>query len=204
MILPIVAYGDPVLRKKTEEVELEEVELKELIDNMFETMYNAPGVGLAAPQIGESLRLFVVDSEQLFKEQEENKNGNGEGKDEVKFTGEPIKQAFINPQMIKEYGKKWIYEEGCLSIPGIREDVQRDDTIIIRYFDQAYKQHEKEFTGITARIIQHEYDHIEGVLFTDRIKPLKRQMLRNRLGAISKGEVEVAYKMLFPAKKKAR
>ena len=200
MILPIVAYGDPVLRKKSKEVEKDQSGLKDLIANMFETMYDAPGVGLAAPQIGQSLRLFVMDSEQLFKEQEEVEDE----KDKKVYTGEPLKQVFINPTIIKEYGKKWVFEEGCLSIPGIRENVEREDTVVISYYDEKFKHHEKEFTGITARIIQHEYDHIEGVLFIDRIKPLKKQFIKGKLENISKGNVEVAYKMSFPQKKKAR
>ncbi|GIV35488.1 MAG: peptide deformylase [Chitinophagales bacterium] len=200
MTLPIVAYGDPVLRKKTEEIQPGHAGLAELIENMFETMYNAPGVGLAAPQIGQSLRLFVVDSEQWLRENEKTQSEPAENH----LTGEPIKQVFINPRMIKEYGQKWTYQEGCLSIPGIREDVQRLDKIVIRYFDENFHEYEKEFTGITARIIQHEYDHIEGILFTDRISPLRRQILKNRLQAISKGDVQVDYKMLFPARKKSR
>lgn len=200
MILPIVAYGDPVLRKKAKKIEKNHPGLDDLIESMFETMYDAPGVGLAAPQVGQSVRLFVVDSEQLFKEDEE--DGETQKGDKPKYTGTPLKQAFINPVMVKEYGKKWVFEEGCLSIPGIREDVEREDTVVIRYHDQKFKEHEKEFDGITARIIQHEYDHLEGVLFVDRIKALKRQFLKNRLEAISRGDVEVAYKMLFPQKKK--
>lgn len=202
MILPIVAYGDPVLRKKSKEIEKDHPGLNDLIASMFETMYEAPGVGLAAPQVGHSVRLFVMDSEQLFKEDEENKEK--KEKEKPKYTGVPIKQAFINPVILKEFGKKWVFEEGCLSIPGIREDVEREDTVVIRYHDQDFKVHEKQFDGITARIIQHEYDHIEGVLFVDRIKALKRQFLKNRLEAISQGKVEVAYKMAFPQKKKHR
>jgi len=202
MILPIIAYGDPVLRKKTASIEKDYPGLKELIADMFETMHEAPGVGLAAPQIGKSVRLFVVDSAQLFAEDEEDSKKKDNGK--AKFTGEPIKQAFINPKIIREFGKKWIYEEGCLSIPGIREEVERDDTLVIQYQDENFNFHEKEFNGITARIIQHEYDHIEGLLFIDRIKALKRQLLKSKLAGISKGEVEVAYKMLFPLQKKIR
>lgn len=201
MTLPIVAYGDPVLRKRAKEVEKDHPGLQDLIANMFETMYEAPGVGLAAPQVGESLRLFVVDSEQLFKEDEDADENEISKKD---YTGEPLKQVFINPEIVKEHGKKWVFEEGCLSIPGIRENVEREDTLVIRFYDERFQLHEKEFDGITARIIQHEYDHIEGILFVDRIKPLKRQFLKNKLEAISKGNVEVAYKMLFPQKKKVR
>ena len=202
MIMPIIAYGDPVLRKKTAQVDKDYPGLRDLIADMFETMHGAPGVGLAAPQVGHSIRLFVVDSEQLFKEDEEGAEKKNNGK--PKFTGQPIKETFMNPKVIKEFGKKWIYEEGCLSIPGIREDVERDDTVVIQYYDYNFKFHEKEFDGITARIIQHEYDHLEGVLFVDRIKVLKRQLLKSKLSDISKGKVEVAYKMLFPMLKKRR
>ncbi|HXH17482.1 MAG TPA: peptide deformylase [Chitinophagales bacterium] len=203
MILPIVAYGDSILRKKAAEVEKNHPGLKELIADMFETMHEAPGVGLAAPQIGQSIRLFVVDSEQLFREDDEDsEKSKNNGK--PKFTGQPIKEVFINPTIVKEFGKKWVYEEGCLSIPGIREDVERDDTVLIQYYDQDFNFREKEFDGITARIVQHEYDHIEGVLFIDHIKALKRQLLKSKLAAISRGEVEVAYKMAFPLQKKKR
>ncbi len=202
MKLPIIAYGDPVLRKTAQEIDKDYPGLDELIENMFETMYDAPGVGLAAPQIGKSIRLFIVDSEQLLKEDEEDEKQSRKKSEKLK--GEPIKEAFINPVMLKEFGKKWTYEEGCLSIPGIREDVSREDTIVIRYFDREFKQHEKQFDGITARIIQHEYDHIEGILFVDHINTLKRQLLRTRLSAISKGDVKVDYKMKFPVAKKGR
>src|SRR5437773_10190751 len=202
MTLPIVAYGNPVLRKKGAQVEKGLPGLQELIADMFDTMHEAPGIGLAAPQIGHSLRLFVVDNVQLFKEDKEDAKNKANGK--PKFTGEPLKQVFINPKIVKEFGKKWTYEEGCLSIPGIREEVERDDTVVIQYHDQDFKFYEKEFDGITARIIQHEYDHIEGVLFVDRIKALKRQLLKSKLANISKGDVEVAYKMSFPMQKKKK
>lgn len=207
MILPIVAYGDPVLRKKTEEVDEDYPNLKQVIADMFETMYNAPGVGLAAPQVGYSIRLFVVDSEQIFNEEEEEPESKKDRRKKAKEK-EPeevgIKQAFINPIMLKEYGKPWAYEEGCLSIPGIREDVERKDSIVIEYYDENFELHEKEFNGLTARIIQHEYDHIEGILFTDRLKPLKKRLIQNKLEGISKGYVDVAYKMVFPNIKKGR
>jgi peptide deformylase len=213
MILPIVAYGDPVLRKKTEEIDENYPGLKDLIANMYETMYYAPGVGIAAPQIGHSIRLFVIDSEQIFTEDEEEETANESEADrknrskkakerEPEETG--IKSAFINPIMVKEFGKMWSYEEGCLSIPTIREDVERKDSIIIEYYDENWELHEKEFTGLTARIIQHEYDHIEGILFTDRLKPLKKRLLKNKLERVSKGDVDVAYKMIFPQVKKGR
>jgi peptide deformylase len=210
MILPIVAYGDPVLRKKTEEIEENHPGLKELIEDMYETMYHAPGVGIAAPQIGQSIRLFVIDSEQIFAEDEEEEAAENERKKRNKKAKERepeetgIKTAFINPIMIKEFGKPWAYEEGCLSIPGIREDVERKDSIVIEYYDENWDLHETEFTGLTARIIQHEYDHIEGILFTDRLKPLKKRLLKNKLERVSKGDVDVAYKMIFPQLKKGR
>ncbi|MDX2002008.1 MAG: peptide deformylase [Chitinophagales bacterium] len=213
MILPIVAYGDPVLRKPTEEIDDNYPGLKALINDMFETMYNAPGVGLAAPQVGHSIRLFVVDSEQIFRDEEDEevveeynerrKKRNKEAK-EKEPEEKGIKQAFLNPIILKEYGKPWAYEEGCLSIPGIREDVDRPDSIVIEYEDENFNLHEQEFTGLTARIIQHEYDHIEGILFTDRLKPLKKRLIKSKLERISKGDVDVAYKMVFPNMKKGR
>ena len=212
MILPVVAYGDPVLRKTTEEIDENYANLKQVIADMFETMYNAPGVGLAAPQVGMAIRLFVVDSEQVFREEaeeaaaEENEAKKARKKKAKEKEPEEIgiKSAFINPIILKEYGKPWAYEEGCLSIPGIREDVERKDTVVIEYYDENFELHEKEFTGLTGRIIQHEYDHIEGILFIDRIKPLKKRLLQNRLDKISKGDVDVAYKMSFPLLKKGR
>jgi peptide deformylase len=182
MILPIVAYGDPVLKTKAKPVAKNYPHLKELIENMFETMYNAKGVGIAAPQVGHSVRLFVVDGAP-FDEEEEVKN---------------FKQVFINAQMINEEGEKWKFNEGCLSIPGIREDVVRKPQIELEYEDENFQKHRKVFTGTVARIIQHEYDHIEGVLFTDRISAMRRRLLKNSLLNISKGEVEVDYKMRFP------
>lgn len=184
MILPIVAYGDPVLKKIAEDIDLNDPKLPELIENMFETMYNAPGVGLAAPQIGLSKRLFVIDSEQIIDK---------ETSDEV-----GIKRAFINAQKIEESGEEWAYNEGCLSIPNISEEVYRPNTILLHYFDLEGNEHEEEFTGLTARVIQHEYDHIEGVLFTDHLKSLKRRMLKRKLTNISKGKTSVKYRMRFP------
>src|ERR1700733_2717635 len=163
MILPIVAYGDPVLRKTGADITKDYAGLEKLIADMFETMEQAKGVGLAAPQVGKPIRLFVVDSTRMYEEGEENKGG--------------IREVFINTKMIKELGEEWAYEEGCLSIPGIREDVMRKDTIKIHYLDANFKVHEKQFDGLTARVIQHEYDHIQGKLFIDRIKPLKKSLL---------------------------
>jgi peptide deformylase len=185
MILPIVAYGDPVLKTKAKPITKNYPHLKELIENMFDTMYNAKGVGIAAPQVGHSIRLFIVDGAP-FDENEEVKN---------------FKQVFINAQMINEEGDKWKFNEGCLSIPGIREDVMRRPEIELEYEDENFKKHRKVFTGTVARIIQHEYDHIEGVLFTDRISAMRRRLLKNSLLNISKGVVDVDYKMRFPVMK---
>ncbi|MES2620718.1 MAG: peptide deformylase [Bacteroidota bacterium] len=183
MVLPIVAYGDPVLRKIGVAVAKDYPQLEKLIDDMFETMEKSRGVGLAAPQINKAIRLFVVDSNKMYDEDEK---------------PEGIREVFINAKMIEELGKEWIYEEGCLSIPSIREDVSRKEKIKIEYYDRAFKKQVKEFTGLTARVIQHEYDHIEGKLFIDHIKPLKRTLLRGKLDKISKGIVDVEYKMRFP------
>lgn len=183
MIYPIVAYGDPVLKKRAEDIE-EGTDLQELVENMFETMYAAHGVGLAAPQIGKSMRLFVIDPEPM-----------GDGLEDMKM-------AFINPEMIEELGEEWTFEEGCLSIPDIRENVSRQEKIKIRYYDLDWNEHEQEFDGMAARVIQHEYDHIEGVLFTDYLSGFKKRLLKSRLGKISKGNVDVDYRMKFPAAKK--
>lgn len=183
MILPIVAYGDPILKKEAEEIEQDYPFLKELIANMFETMYKAEGVGLAAPQIGKSIRLFIVDASP-FEEDEP------ELKDFIK--------TFINPIIVEEEGDEWAFKEGCLSIPAIREDVSRKPKITIEYFDQDFNLLEETFEGLAARVIQHEYDHIEGILFTDHINPLKRRLLKSKLNNISKGNVKVPYRMKFP------
>ena len=187
MILPIVAYGNPVLNKKAVPVTPEYPGLKELISNMFETMYSAQGVGLAAPQIGKSIRLFVIDASPFADDEE----------DEEAQTLKDFKEVFINAQIEDESGEEWGFEEGCLSIPTLREEVYREETIRIRYFDAHFNEHVREFSGYAARIIQHEYDHIEGKLFTDRLSPLKRKMLRGKLNDISKGKVDVNYKMKF-------
>lgn len=194
MKLPIVAYGDPVLRKKAEEIDEDYPNLKEIIANMFETMYAAHGVGLAAPQIGLSIRLFVVDASP-FAEDEEG---------EVDPTLKDFKKVFINPIIVEETGEKWAFGEGCLSIPDINEDVMRPERVLINYLDENFEEHEIELTGLAARVIQHEYDHIEGKLFIDKIGPLKKTMLKNRLDNISKGMIRVGYKMRFPNLKKKR
>jgi peptide deformylase len=186
MILPIVAYGDPVLKKKAEEIDEDYPDLQKLIDNMFETMYNAKGVGLAAPQIGRGIRLFVVDATPV-----------AEGED-----GDPscedFKRVFINPIILEEEGTEWSYEEGCLSIPNIREEVLRKPNVKIEYYDENWDLYEEELDGFAARVVQHEYDHIEGKLFLDKISAFKKTLLRGKLKDISNGNVDVNYKMKFP------
>ncbi len=196
MILPIYAYGDPVLRKVAKEIDKDYSELQSIIENMWETMYNSSGVGLAAPQVGLSIRLFLVDSEYVLKKMDEKED------DENEFEGETgVKRVFINAKIHGREGEKWVYNEGCLSIPKIREDIRRPDEIDIEYFDENFVHHREKIDGFTARVIQHEYDHIEGILFTDLLKPLKKRMLKSKLDKISKGEIEVDYKMKFPLKK---
>lgn len=197
-VLPIVAYGDPVLKQEAEEIEEGHEGLTELIENMWATMYNAQGVGLAAPQIGESIRVFIVDAAPFGEVDEEE----GEVDDDEKKYLRSFKKVFINPEIIEESGESWAFNEGCLSIPFIREDVKREPRILLGYQDEQFEYHEEEFDGYAARIIQHEYDHLEGVLFTDRINPLKRRLLKRRLEEISKGEIDVKYKMRFPTKKR--
>ena len=187
MILPIYAYGQPVLRKKCDAVELPDDDIVTLIENMFATMYNANGVGLAAPQIGKSLRIFVVDTVQLE-----------DTKKKPKFKG--IKMAFINPIMMEEHGDEWKYEEGCLSIPDVRADVWRQPKIKIKTFNLDGEERILTFDEINARVIQHEYDHIEGKLFIDYVKPLKKRLIKGKLKKISKGIVGIDYKMRFPNK----
>ena len=196
MILPIVAYGDPVLRKKCVDIDADYPNLEELISNMWETMYNAAGVGLAAPQIGKSIRLFLVDTSPFAEDEDLS--------EEERLQLKDFKRVFINAQMEEETGKKWAFNEGCLSIPDIREDVSRQDTITLRYLDEDFKPHTQTFDGLLARVIQHEYDHIEGVLFTDKLSSLKRRLLKGKLANISKGKIEVDYKMKFPALKRVR
>lgn len=182
MILPVVAYGDPILKKVGEEIEADYPNLEQFVENMFDTMYNASGIGLAAPQVGQSIRVFIMDATP-FSEDHPELDG---------FT-----KVFINPIILEESGKKWTFNEGCLSIPGIREDVNRQPKILIEYFDENWELHEEEYDGKVARVIQHEYDHIEGVLFTDRIPALRRRMVKGKLRDISRGIVDVEYKMRF-------
>lgn len=190
MILPIVAYGDPVLKKVAEEIDKDYPGLQQLIADMFETMYNANGVGLAAPQIGKSIRLFVVDASPFAEDDEDGEN------EHLK----DFKKVFINPIIEDETGEEWGFNEGCLSIPGIREEVFREENIKISYYDENFNFFEEEYNGFAARVIQHEYDHIEGVLFTDKISPLRRRLLKRRLEEITIGDVDVNYKMRFPKK----
>jgi len=196
MILPIIAYGDPVLRKKGSSITQEYSGLNDLISNMWETMYQASGVGLAAPQVGLPIRLFMVDTspfgeDEELEEQERSLLGNFKG-------------VFINAQMEEESGDPWAFNEGCLSIPDIREDVTRKKHICIHYLDENFEPHTDRFDGILARVIQHEYDHIEGILFTDKLSSLKRRLLKGRLANIAKGKVDVDYRMRFPLQKKSR
>ena len=187
MILPIIAYGDPVLRKVCEDVQEVDSSVKELISNMWETMYNARGIGLAAPQVGESIRIFLVDTTQIEEDLEGEKG---------------IKKVFINAEILERDGEEWAYNEGCLSIPQVREDVEREEKILIRYLDESFNEHEEEYSGIAARVIQHEYDHIEGILFTDHLLPRRKTMIKSKLEAITRGKVKVDYKMRFPRLKK--
>jgi len=190
MILPIVAYGAPVLRKIAKEITPEYPNLQKLIADMWETMYGSNGVGLAAPQINKDIRLFVMDSTQIFANQDEEDKG--------KYPDEPgTKKVFINAHIEEFNGKDWPYNEGCLSIPKIREDVLRPEAVTITYLDENFEEHTDTFIGITARIIQHEYDHIEGKLFIDHITPFKRKLLKGKLDDIRKGKVKVDYKMSF-------
>lgn len=182
MIYPIVAYGDSVLRKKARNIEKDELDLEKLSKDMFETMYAARGVGLACPQIGMDLRMFVVDGEPMEEEMES------------------FKMTFVNPKLLDSNGEAWSFEEGCLSIPGIREDILREPVIRIRYSDVNWEEHEVELSGLKARIVQHEYDHIEGILFTDHLSNFKKRILKGKLASITKGKIEVDYKMRFPIK----
>lgn len=196
MILPIVAYGDAVLRKKGEDITNEYPNLKELISNMYETMYEAYGVGLAAPQIGLPIRLFIVDTSPFSEDDELSKEEQTELKN--------FKQTFINAKILEETGDEWAFNEGCLSIPDVREDVFRKPKIKIQYQDENFKTHVEEFEGLIARVIQHEYDHIDGILFTDKLSTLKKRLIKGRLTNISKGNITVDYRMRFPALKKKR
>jgi peptide deformylase len=184
MIYPIVAYGDPVLRQKARDIKKDEFDLKQLAEDMFETMYAAHGVGLACPQIGKALRMFVVDGEPMDESMAD------------------FKRVFVNPQILETKGEAWAFEEGCLSIPGIREEVDREPMIKLNYYDINFNQHQEVLDGLRARIVQHEYDHIEGVLFTDHLTNFKKRILKGKLASISKGKVDIDYKMRFPVRTK--
>ena len=187
MVYPIVVYGDPILRKRAKDLAKGSGELPGLIQDMFDTMYAAHGIGLAAPQIGKGIRLFVVDGTSLDEEEEEDMSG--------------FKKVFINPVIIDEEGNPWAFEEGCLSIPNIRENVSRPEKVKIRYFDENWNKKEEAYAGIKARIIQHEYDHLDGKLFIDYLSPLKKRMLKGKLTDISKGDVDTEYRISAPLKK---
>lgn len=189
MILPIVAYGDPVLKKIAQNIDPDYMGLNQLINNMYDTMYHAKGVGLAAPQVGVSIRLFVIDGAPYEEDTEE-------------LSG--FKKVFINARRLHEDGEEWLFNEGCLSIPDIREEISRKETIQLIYLDEHFIEHTETFNGIAARIIMHEYDHIDGKLFTDYLSPLKKRMLKNRLESITKGAIKVDYKMKFPSNKKTK
>jgi peptide deformylase len=191
MILPIVAYGAPVLRKMCKDIDANYPGLDKLIEDMWETMYASNGVGLAAPQINKEIRLFVMDSVQIFENLEEDELG-------LYPDGPGIKKVFINAHIVDLEGDEWAYNEGCLSIPKIREDVYRQETVILNYLDEQFVEHTESFNGITARVILHEYDHIDGKLFIDYIKPLRRKLLQGKLNDINKGKIKVDYKMIFP------
>lgn len=198
MILPIIAYGDPILKAEGVEIDKDYEGLEELIDNMWETMYNAHGVGLAAPQIGKSIRLFIVDASPFAEDDDEEEP-------DPKAAGlDGFKKVFINPIIEEEEGEEWAFQEGCLSIPAIREDVFRKEKITITYFDENFEFHEESYDGYAARIIQHEYDHVEGILFTDHLSILKKRLLAKKLTNISKGIVDIDYRMKFPVTKRKK
>ena len=188
MILPIVGYGNPILKKRAQKIEKNYPDLKALISDMFETMYHATGVGLAAPQIGKSIRLFIIDTSPFDNKDFEETSG---------FKTGTLKKVFINPKIISESGETKPFEEGCLSIPNVREIINRKSEISLSYFDENFVRHQDTFCGIIARVIQHEYDHIEGVLFTDKVSPFKKKLLKGKLNNILTGKVSVDYSMNF-------
>ncbi|MDY0779632.1 peptide deformylase [Tenacibaculum sp. IB213877] len=194
MILPIVAYGDPVLRKVGKEINADYPELDKLIADMKETMYNASGVGLAAPQIGKDIRLFVIDASPFAKDEDL--------EEEEKEVLKDFNKVFINAKIVEEEGEEWVFNEGCLSIPDVREDVYRKEQITIEYQDENFKKHTETLNGLAARVFQHEYDHIEGILFTDKLSSLKKRLIKKKLENISKGKIRAEYRMRFPKLKK--
>ncbi len=196
MIIPIVAYGDPVLKKKAKNITPEYPKFSELIENMYDTMYEAHGVGLAAPQIGLPIRVFLVDTtpfaeDESYTPEEQEQLAN-------------FKKTFVNAEILEEEGEEWAFSEGCLSIPGINEDVFRKPKVTIRYQDENFKEYTETYDGLIARVIQHEYDHIEGVLFTDKLSSLKKRLIKGKLVNISKGKCNAEYRMRFPAASKKR
>jgi len=196
MILPIVAYGDPVLRKVAVDIDASYPDLQKLITNMRETMYNASGVGLAAPQIGKSIRLFLIDASPFA----EDKDLSNEDRETLKT----FNKVFINAKILEEEGDEWAFNEGCLSIPDVREDVFRQPKITIAYFDEKFEKHTETLEGLAARVFQHEYDHIEGILFTDKLSSLKKRIIKKKLENISKGKIRIDYRMRFPNLKKGK
>ena len=196
MILPIVAYGDPVLRKVAVEITAEYPGLETLIANMKETMYNASGVGLAAPQIGKAIRLFLIDASPFADDEELSE----EDRDALKT----FNKVFINAKILKEEGDEWAFNEGCLSIPDVREDVFRQPEVTIEYQDEEFNTHTETLNGLAARVFQHEYDHIEGILFTDKLSSLKKRLIKRKLENISKGKINADYRMRFPNLKKRK
>jgi peptide deformylase len=189
MVLPITAYGHPTLRKVAREIDMDYPDLNTLIENMYETMYATSGVGLAAPQVNLPIRLLVLDATPFADEVPE---------------AEGFKRAMINPKIIEEKGEEWSFNEGCLSVPDIREDVMRKPEIRIRYYDEFWTLHDETYDKVMARIIQHEYDHLEGIMFVDKVSSIRKMLLKRRLADISMGNIDVGYKMLFPRKKKGR
>ena len=194
MVLPIVAYGDPVLRRVGKDIDKDYPGLEELIENMKETMKNAQGVGLAAPQVGRDIRLFLIDASPFSE--------NEELEEEERAFLKDFRQTFINARIVEEQGDEWAFNEGCLSIPNINEDVYRPEVIHVEYLDEDFTERQETLTGLAARIFQHEYDHIEGILFTDKLSSLKKRLLKKKLENISKGKVDVSYRMKFPNIKK--
>ena len=189
MILPVLAFGHPTLKKVAKEIDPDYPDLKQLIGDMFETMYQSDGVGLAAPQVNHSIRLFIIDAAPYADKYKE---------------AEGFKKVFINAKIYKEEGEEWAFNEGCLCFPGIREDVMRKPVVHIRYQDEDFQEHDESFEGIVARVIQHEYDHTEGILFVDRLSSLRKMLLKGKLNDISRGNIDVFYKMIFPLQKKGR
>ncbi|WP_159948221.1 peptide deformylase [Polaribacter septentrionalilitoris] len=196
MILPVVAYGDPVLRKVCQKIDKDYPNLETLIANMRETMYNASGVGLAAPQIGKAIRLFVIDASPFADDEDISE------KDRIVL--KDFNKVFINAQILEEEGDEWVFNEGCLSIPDVREDVFRQPKIKIEYQDENFDKHTEVLDGLAARVFQHEYDHIEGILFTDKLSSLKKRLIKKKLENISKGKIRADYRMRFPNAKKGK